>query len=307
MQGIVFFSIYSFGDEFWSTADILASLDHLEELAAPIKASTFSEVKTPSDWTDIAVAGETIFDLLQKASGYDQQLFGETLNRIFNNLLKQVPQSNTSFAGAIVKLQTTTISIADNEYYLALKSSTDWPDIEGALNVSSPSDLYQNALVCLREAPVSEANYIERCGKVFSKLLFHPDVGETLKRHGQSNAKAKYAPARVQGIRGFSHSITDALSALNEIELQGKTTDQILCEVQSRSGFECSKQGKDKAKLRFSYNDGTQEEKLNCEFHIKIHKDNDDAATYFQDRIYFGFCGEDDEKRIFVAHSGQHL
>ena len=307
MQGIVFFSIFSFGDGFWTTADILASLDHLEELVAPIKASTFSEVKTPSDWAETVVPGGTIFDLLETASGNDQQLYGETLRKVYENLLRGMHDDGTSFADAMVKLQTKAISIPDNEYYLALKSTTDWPDIEGTLNVSCSAELYQSALICLRDAPVSEANYFERCEKVFSRLIFDPNVRETLKRHGQANADAKYSPARVQGICGFSHSITDALSALNGVDLQGKTSSQVLDEVRNQSGFECSPQGKDKGNLRFKYNDGTNEKELNCEFHIKIHKDNDAAATHFQDRIYFGFCGEDDEKKVFVAHSGQHL
>jgi hypothetical protein len=307
LQAIVFFGIYSFGDDFWTTTDILASLDHLEELVLPLKTSSFSEVKAPSDWTDITVPGGTIFELLEGASGNDQQVYGETLRKVFENLLRGVHDNGINFADAVSKLQIKSISVADNEYYLALKSTTDWPDIEGALNVSNPAELYQSALTCLRDAPVSEADYFERCEKVFSRLIFDPNVGETLKRHGQANADAKYSPARVQGICGFSHSVTDALNALNGVELQGKNTRQILDEVRKQSGFECSPQGKDKGDLRFKYNDGTKEKELNCEFHIKIHKDNDAAATYFQDRIYFGFCGSEDEKKIFVAHSGQHL
>ena len=222
-------------------------------------------------------------------------------------MARRIADSGVIFSDAVTKLQTTQINTADEEYYLALKTTTNWPNIDGLLNVGTPEELYKSALVCLRDAPISEASYIARCERVFSKLIFHPNVGETLKRHGQANAEAQYSPARVQGVRGFSYSITDALSALNEVELQGKTTDQILSEVKSRSGFDCSPQGKGKDKLKFKYNNGTIEEELNCEFHIKICSDNDTSATFYQDRVYFGFCVNDGEKKIFVAHSGQHL
>lgn len=307
MQGIVFFGVHSFGENFWNTADILASLDRSEKLVEPLKRSSYSKIKTPTDWFDIRVVGKTVFDVLQDASDGDQQLYGSMLTKVFDGLLRGVANSGASFADAMEKLRTNSINIADEEYYLAFKTTTNWPDIDGILNIATPEELYQSALGCLRNAPVSEASYIARCERVFSKLIFHPNVGETMKRHGQANAGAKYSPARVQGICGFSHSVTDALSALNGVELQGKTSSQILDEVQNQSGFECSPQGKDKGNLKFKYNEGTNEKELNCEFHIKIHKDNDAAATHFQDRIYFGFCGSDDEKKIFVAHIGKHL
>jgi len=307
VQGIVFFGVHSFGDQFWNNADVLESLDDSEKLIVPLKSSSFSKVKTPSDWFDIKVASKTVFDVLEAASGGDHQLNASMLTKVFDGLLRGVADSGVSFSDAIAKLRATPINIEDDEYYLALKTTTNWPDIDGLLNVATPEELYQSALVCLRDAPVSEASYFTRCEKVFSKLIFHPDVGETMKRHGQANAAAKYAPARVQGICGFSQSVTTALCALNDVELQGKDTAQILSEVKNQSGFECSPQGKGKGKLKFGYNDGTKEIELNCEFHIKIHKDNDDSATYFQDRIYFGFCMSGGEKRIFVAHSGQHL
>lgn len=279
----------------------------MENLVVPLKSSSFSEVKTPSDWFDIKLAGGTIFGLLEAASGDDQQLYGEVLRRVFDGLLREVPDSGICFSDATTKLQASGINITDNEYYLALKTTTSWPNVEGMLHVSSPAELYQSALTCLRDAPVSEANYIARCERVFSKLVFHSNVEETLKSHGQANADAKYTRARVQGICGFSQSVTVALSALNGVELGGKTTVQILDEVKNQSGFDCTPQGGNKEKFRFKYKDGINEVDINCEFHIKISKDNDAAATHFQDRIYFGFCGSDDKKKIFVAHSGRHL
>lgn len=308
MKGVVYFGQHSLGIESWvDQVTILNTVTNLADLICKINVSSYAKVCAPNDWSAYEFDGKDFWGCLAEAVNHDDQMLSLVATKIYSEMMRGSLEKGVTFSEAIERLENNNPNHEALEYYSALKTNVNWPNINGDLHVSSLEELFDVALEVLKNAPVNEENYATRCDKIFQNLIFHPDFMQTLTEHGTANRKTEYGNAPTRGICGFSNSVTDSLKALDAIDLVGKTPQDVMKEVKEKSGYDCTAQGKNKENLKFFYGTGGGGGRVNCEYHIKIHENNVCDNVFYQDRIYFGFLDIQGQKKIFVAHSGKHL
>lgn len=307
MEGIVFFGPHTIDVNSWKEQSLIdISLDKAMGLIIEINKSDFAVVRVPEDWSTFQYFSRNFWDNLETVFQGKNDLLTYVTTKLFDEVFKKCIVKNGTYEDAEESLKNRNPNFEKMEYYAALKLDQNWPQIPTELHVSNYVDARAVALKFLAEEPLSEKNYSVRCENIFSNLNFHTDFSDTLYGHGKASKKSNYSNAPITGICGFSGSVTKSLTTLNSIDLCGKTTSIILAEIAAISGFDCTVEGANKAHLRFKHKDD-EEKPINCEFHIKIDKNNQDDGVHYQDRIYFGFIGQGADKKIFVAHSGKHL
>ena len=305
MQGIIYFGHQSLNTEEWNDKEKISNeISHLTDLIDQINKSSFAKVKVPHNWYDERCSLSNFWDKLTEICSGDSGLFGHITQQLFDLALNNCIDKNCCFENALENINNNNASEHNSEFYGAIKRTLDWTNVHTNYHVSCVSDLYHLGTFILAEHQIGETSYSNLCQNVFANLKFHHDFEDTLKTHGMASRDSKYRSAPVTGINGFSNSTTRSLKALNEINLISKSTKEILAEVAARSGFDCTPQGAGKKQLVFTFNCSG---KVNCEFHIKIDRNNNNDGVYYQDRIYFGFVSSDATRKIVVAHSGWHL
>lgn len=306
---MVYFGQRSINISTWSDVSLVDdALRVIRNLIETINRSGYAKVKIPKDWGDVKLSSENFWEKIDAVFQGQNDLIGyiyqELFERVFNGCIDQ----NRSYKDAEAQLIDQKPTEGSAEYYGVFKQHEIWPEVPANIHISDEQELTNWAQKFLIEAPVNEISYTERCEAIFSNLIFHDEFSETLKGHGTITKESKYGKAPETGIYGFSSSVTNALSVLNKLDIQGKETKNILSEVQAMSGFECTEQGGKKAHLKFSHKfKGGNTQTISSEYHIKINTNNRNDGVYYQDRIYFGFIEHDRVKKIFVAHSGRHL
>jgi hypothetical protein len=306
VKGIIFFGGHSFDVASWSDSSILDSaLDTVLSLTREINASGHSTVNVPVDWSEIICDSQNFWDRLYNATQGHNDLVGYVVGKLFNEVFNSCVDKTRTHRSAELSLTTDNPSIREMEYYGVMKLDHNWPNIPIELQVSSNTELYNLAKKFLVESPLSEESYTVRCKDIFSNLLFHPNFMNTLKAHGTISAESNYSKAPITGICGFSKGVTNSLETLNSVKLDNKSTQEILAEIAAKSGFACTPEGGKNNHLKFRCD--SVDKTINCEFHIKINKNNTENGVYYQDRIYFGFVTENELKKIYVVHSGNHL
>ncbi|UTW59294.1 hypothetical protein KFE96_03015 [Kordiimonas sp. SCSIO 12603] len=317
MDGIVFFGPHSIDITAWTDIQhVDNALNNLKSLIRVINKSGYAKVKVPEDWAEEPNPDYNFWDGIEIVVDGNSQLMGHIFTELYDQTFSECIDTKTNYSDAVLYLTDNNPDEKKLQYYGAFKLENFWPSISEEIHVSDENQLNKWAHVYLAKAPINEDNYTDRCQKIFPNLIFHHDFPETLKSHGSASpakdAKGKkirsYAKAPVPGIQGFSENVTIALAALNTIQLEGKTTEEILLEVRAASGFDCTPQGSNKERLKFLHtlSDGTQKT-VNCEFHIKFSSNNTNDGVEYKERVYFGFVEDQDCKRILVAHSGTHI
>ncbi|WP_404341254.1 hypothetical protein [Pseudoalteromonas mariniglutinosa] len=308
MQGIVYFGLQSLNPTGWGVPnDINNDIEQLKNIVDIVNTSLHSKVKVPHNWYDEPCLPVGFWEKLETVCAGDQGLIGALSQQLYDSALNDCIDNQASFECVSQNVENNNPCHVQKEFYGVLKLGTDWKGISPEYHIKSDIDMYQLALMILRERPVDEFSYSALCKKVFSNLTFHEEFDDTLKTHGATSKESQYTSPSITGINGFSRSITNSLKALNDIQLDDKSTKAILAEIAATAGFDCTPQGSDKKQLKFSFNLDGKVVEINCEFHIKISKNNSDDGVFYQDRIYFGFYTSNVRRQIFVAHSGCHL
>ncbi len=300
MDGIVFFGRHSLDVDSWAEEPrIITVLERLEKLITEINLSGFASVKTPINWHEEVVDTQGFWDKLVEVTNNQKDLMVLVSRALFDGVFAKSTLKSKSYQDAHLDITQNNPNPDDKEYYAALKLDSNWPGVPEELHVQSNSDAFKQSVSLLRKHPIDEVSYALRSSKIFKNLSFHEHFADTLKTHGAANKKAKYGKAPVLGICGFSNAVTKCLQVLNEIEPAERPIQELLREIQALAGLPCSAQGGNKAHLTYN--------SINCEYHIKISRNNRDDNVFYQDRLYFGFCADGGQIKIFIAHSGQHL
>ena len=308
MQGIVYFGLQSLNANEWSAPnDIVNDISQLKNTVDMINNSSHSMVKVPHDWYDESCLPIGFWEILETACNGDQGLVGVLSQQLYDSALNNCIDNNVSFECITQNVQNNNPCHEQKEFYGVLKLEANWNDISPEYHVSSGLDLYHLALKVLSERPIDELSYSDLCKKVFTNLNFHGGFADSLLTHGSISQESKYSSPSITGINGFSVSTTRSLRSLNDIELDDKSTQEILSELAATSGFECTPQGSNKGQLKFTFDLNGISIEVNCEFHLKINRNNCCDGVYYQDRLYFGFYTNEGTRNIYVAHSGCHL
>lgn len=308
MEGVVYFGLHTLDVNSWRNQSLIdAALNAAMELIIKINDSGYASVKVPEDWSMVPHSSRTFWDKLNEVFKGQNDLLTFVTTKLFNEVFNKCLVKNVSYETAEQSIKSENPNLEKMEYYAALKLDKNWPQVSPDLHVSNDKDMYNVALKFLTEAPFNEASYSGRSSKIFSNLIFGSGFAGALNGHGTTSELSKYSKAPTTGICGFSSGVTKSLMTLNLIDLNGKTTTDILAEVAAKSGFGCTVEGGKNQHLKFQCNDGDEVKTINCEFHIKINSNNENDGVYYQDRIYFGFFGQGADQKIFVAHSGKHL
>jgi hypothetical protein len=317
LEGVVYFGQHSIDVSKWANTSLVDdALRVIRNLIEKINKSGYAKVKVPTDWGDVRLSSKNFWEKIEDIFQGQNDLIGYIYQELFDRVFNECIDKNQNYEDAEHCLIAKNPNKDKSEYYGAFKLNGFWPDVPEDIHVSNEQDLNNWAQKFLGEVPVNENDYVERCKKIFSNLIFHPDFLEGLKGHGaappakdSSGKKIRsYAKAPETGIRGFSLSVTKALSALNLVQIENKPTAEILKEIKEKSGFDCTPQGSDKKDLKIvhKFEDGTQQ-KINCEFHIKFSSNNINDGVEYKERIYFGFAEHNGSKKILVFHSGKHI
>ena len=309
MDGVVYFGPHSVDVSKWVSKSIIDdALDEISGLIQEIHESGYAKTNAPNDWSHNDLLSVTFWNKVEAATENNNQLIGYVGHKLFDEVLKNCIDTKRSYEEAEKHLMNGNPNSDKSEYYGAFKKAGTWPDVPENVHISNKQELNNWSKKFLVEYPVSEDSYAVRCKKIFPNLIFHPDFSETLKGHGATSKEAKYGKAPETGVNGFSSSITNVLSVLNDVDIHNKPTKEILSEIQAKSDFECTEQGGNKSHLKFRCEiEDSPVQEIPCEYHIKINLNNRNDGVHYQDRVYFGFLDIGEAKKIFVAHSGKHL
>ncbi len=297
MEGRLYFGFQTLGlTNLQSYNAIKGLLDSLEATINSIESRGLVSVDVAENWVEEKISGKDFWEVI--ATVLNSQELGLVSKDIYDRLLNSRIKKGLDFKNIAVNLNNNP-DITKNSFYGVLKTNTDWLGVYADYQVSDLQELNDFYEYFLREHPVSEQSFVDRAKKYFLNLDWSNDIAITMRSHGKSSSQASYGQAPTIGICGFSYGVFDTLKTLNDIDLSNKSTQAILGEIAASSGFQCTAQGGNKSHLRF--------DNINCEFHVKIHTNNTNDGVYYQDRVYFGFAPTCDSRRIYVAHSGQHL
>lgn len=309
MDGITYFGSQSIDLNKWvDQAAVYDAITHIKKMFSEIGAGCrqYIKVEVPSDWADYVIDGVSFWDKLNEISNGDYTLVAFVATELFDSAFNQSINNSKSTADAITDLVNQNPNLIDLKYFSVLTVGGRWQSIPMNLHLENHKQLYIYAISILQNHPVNEDCFTKRAISIFSKINFHKNFSSTLAGHGQTSKVSNYGKAPITGIQGFSQSVAATLKVLHEVDLKHKSTKTILSEIQAQSGFDCTPEGGKSDHLNFNFQ-GTVPEKLNCEFHVKIHKNNQGDGVYYQDRLYFGFYTEKGQKKIAVAHCGKHL
>lgn len=191
-----------------------------------------------------------------------------------------------------------------NTYYVAycLEPDLVWPNVPNRFCVCTIENVYDFDCVVLSEYPLSNNSFIKRASTIFDNVYFSDNCFNSLNSIEKND------------ITYYSNPFVKALSALHNCasSIRNSTSNQSdLNIIGSAAGMKCTPQGSDKDK-RFKFNfkiDENMNEIIFCEYHLKIHKCNNDGdSTYYHNRIYFGLKNTPNKGKIIcVGHIGGHL
>lgn len=308
MDGIIYFGSESIDLNEWvDQAAIYNAIAHIKKMFLEIKAKCkYVKTEVPIDWSEHITDGESFWDKLDEVSKRDSNLITYVVRELFDTAFNECISKSKSTADAINDVANNNPDVTSLKYFSVLSVGGKWDSVPNEYHVENHEQLYIYAINVLQNHPVNEKCFTYRATCIFSNINFHKDFSSTLSGHGQTSKKSNYGNAPIMGIQGFSKSVAATLKVLHEIDLQQKTTQEILREIQALTGFDCTPEGGNSEHLNFNFQN-TMPKALNCEFHVKIHKNNNNDGVYYQDRVYFGFYTESGQKKIAVAHSGKHL
>lgn len=308
MQGIVYFGHQSLNTEKWNQIqEIEDELENLKALIENVNSSYFARVTVPHNWFEERCSSLDFWEKLTEICSGNHELFGYITQQLFDGAFNNCIDKSCNLENALNNVAENNPSLENAEFYGVIKGLNDWTGIPVNYSVSSKQDLIALARMMLSKHSIGEPNFAFLCKYVFPNLEFHSDFAETLRTHGATSKESSYTSPAIRGVNGFSVAITSALKAMDEIDLREKGTKAILAEIAANSGFECSPQGPKKDQLKFEFYRDNKAFKVNCEFHIKINRNNSNDGVHYHDRIYFGFATSNGNRKILVAHSGCHL
>lgn len=192
---------------------------------------------------------------------------------------------------------------AEGYYFGLISDSTDMEGIEHFQKVHSDQSLYKFHIEFLKLAPESEESYAERCKDFFTSLYFDQGFQDSLKTLGDGTSTLK-------GIVHFSKAATDALIVLDKHCFTSPIPTNIFIDLQEKSGFTCTAQGKSKKEKNLKFDvvlPDKSTSKINCEYHLKMPHRNDDETKNYYSRLYFGIYPLGYEFNFYVYHLGKHL
>lgn len=308
MDGVIYFGSESIDLHKWiNQAAVHNAIEHIKRVFLDITANcNYIKIEVPIDWAEYITNGVSFWDNLDQISKGDSSLVTYVATQLFDAAFNQNINKSKSTAEAIIDVVNNNPDLGNLKYFSVLSVGGKWQSIPIQLHVENHKQLYNYAINVLENHPVNEKCFTYRATCIFSNINFHNDFSSTLRGHGHTSKESKYGNAPITGIQGFSKSVTATLKAMHEIDLQQKDTQKILAEIKALSGFDCTPEGGKSEHLNFNFQNTIPKE-LNCEFHVKIHKNNNNDGVYYQDRVYFGFYTESGQRRIAVAHSGKHL
>lgn len=271
----------------------LLSMDNITEIEALIDFKFPEEITdliSTNNWYDFT--GElNVFDFLSTNIA-DHQFKAAIISKLCQIFPPHIEDdfSNDDAVGCVLKKH-------DDENYYSIVCPLDINNIFNDCNlVKKNSDYHEIHEKYLYLAPDSNIDYARRCTNLFDKIKFSYDFHETLSTLGNG-----------QGIISYAEEITKVISTLNRINPETREIKKVMHWIHEESGFECSEQGKDKTHLFPKVTlDDDSEEKINCEFHIKINTRNDGGHIEYS-RLYFGLMPYGQRKYSYIHHCGKHL
>ncbi|EKQ6858949.1 hypothetical protein P6D63_004404 [Salmonella enterica] len=269
----------------------LDNIKDMEKLVIGNDLQDITEIISTDNWFCLT-ANTTIFEFLAEHI-VDRQRIGAILSKLNQLFGKYIAEDLSNENAKHFALQKN-----DNEYYYAILSKLDViEELKECFIIKDPLDYNRLHIENLAQCPESNENYAERCRLIFDKVMFLDDLSKTLSTLGNG-----------QGIKNFSIPITNAIDTLNNLDSNIRDIRIVMHSIQEKCGFECTPQGSKKDHLfkTISIND-TEEQKINCEFHIKISGSNARDKKDHYSRIYFGLMPPGHKKYCIVLHCGNHL
>ena len=164
----------------------------------------------------------------------------------------------------------------------------------------------------LKVYPVSEEHFMARSELIFDNLTFHPDTLETLKTV-KSGTFRDHTIQIVQGLHTLKYAQENLASTTSDNEADRTQISEWSSQFGDNT-LSCTRQGSNKLRYDFSFDDSDDTESINCESHLKLNFNNNgdkieergkDGAHY--NRLYFGIHMHNGAKKLLVAHIGEHL
>ncbi|MGY3942085.1 hypothetical protein [Aeromonas tecta] len=191
-------------------------------------------------------------------------------------------------------------------HYSLTVGGSDENDLLSVLTDGWTNTLRKNAYFVASKNKDKE-EFIEWTKIIHGNLEFHKDICGTL-------------DTIIQGdYSDYRKIISEALDALNQsinfLSLNPNNNQDdlnIIAEYTSRTGrrLSCSRQGANKPFFYFPINGRKEEERVNCEYHLKINWDDSGHRLESKRNVRIYFAIKYDEllcrKRIKVAHIGKH-